>query len=484
MHGFLRKTKGKKIRGFEINGKLINKIMRELKQIKTGQILTHILQRTRTGLLKAVLIGIILIPNVAAKAQTLTLEQCIDTALQYNRTIRLSEQDVFMAIEKNKETKGNLFPKLNGMADYRYNIDLPYQLMPAAAFGGPEGTYKEVQFGVPQSLNANLQLSIPIYNAAASGAIKATLIASELSEIQKTKTDEEVIMEVSNAYYNAQILQHLLTFLDSNLINTNKLVQTTTLLYQQEMVKGTDVDRLRLQLDQLANQRKTVFSQQQQVLNALKFLMGKTISDTIQLSMNETTLIQLHPNILTTTDMKLIDKKLQFNYAELKGLQNSKLPSLGAYGIYGTNGFGNTGADSFFNFHPISYVGAQLSIPLFNGTITKHKIQQKRIDIQKTNIQKDLVSEKSKLDLINAEMQYSIASQNIATVENQIKLAKKIYSNTVLENTQGLATITDLLLADNSLREAQQNYIVAMANLRKAELEYKRVTGNLIAVKN
>jgi OMF family outer membrane factor len=81
-------------------------------------------------------------------------------------------------------------------------------------------------------------------------------------------------------------------------------------------------------------------------------------------------------------------------------------------------------------------------------------------------------------------MQYAIANQNIATFNYQIEFAKKIYTNTVLQNKQGLANITDLLLADNSLREAQQNYIVAMVNLRKAELEYKRVTGNLITIKN
>lgn len=462
----------------------MNKIMKKIKLKTIGQMLTRSLQRTNISLLKVVLIGIILTTNVVVQAQTFTLEQCIDTALQYNRTIKLSQQDVFQANEKNKETKGNLFPKLNGMTDYRYYTDLPYQLMPAAAFGGPEGTYKEVQFGVPQSLNANLQLTVPIYNPTALGAIKTTRIASELSEIQKIKTDEDVVLEVSNAYYNAQILLNQLAFLDSNLINTNKLLQTTTLLHQQQIAKGTDVDRLQLQLDQLANQRKTVFSQQQQVLNALKFLMGKPISDTIQVSITENSLVQLDSQIQATTDMKLIDKKLQFNYAELKGLQNSKLPSLGAYGVYGTTGYGNTGANSFFNFHPIGYVGAQLSIPLFNGTITKHKVVQKKIDIQKTNIQKELVTEKSKLDLINAEMQYSLANQNIATVDDQIKLAKKIYNNTVLQNKQGVANITDLLLADNSLREAQQNYIVAMVNLRKAELEYKRVSGNLITIKN
>jgi len=451
--------------------------MEKLKLKTIGEMITQ-------SLLKVFLIGIILITNVVVQAQTLSLEQCIDTALQYNRTIKLSQQDVFQANEKNKETKGNLFPKLNGMTDYRYYTDLPYQLMPAEAFGGSAGTYKEVQFGVPQSLNANLQLAVPIYNPTALGAIKTTQIASELSEIQKIKTDEDVVLEVSNTYYNAQILLYQLAFLDSNMINTNKLLKTTTLLHQQQIAKGTDVDRLKLQLDQVSNQRNTVFSQQQQVLNALKFLMGKPIPDTIQVSNNENARIQLDPQIQTTTDMKLIDKKLQFNYAELKGLRNSKLPSLGAYGVYGTTGYGNTGANSFFNFHPIGYVGAQLSIPLFNGTITKHKIVQKKIDIQKTTIQKELVSEKSKLDRINAEMQYALANQNIATVDNQIKLAKKIYTNTVLQNKQGVANITDLLLADNSLREAQQNYIVAMVNLRKAELEYKRVTANLITIKN
>ena len=440
-----------------------------------------------TCFIKKVIILIVIILFQVSEiltAQTLTLEQCIDTALIYNRNIKLAQQDLNNATEKNMEVKGNLLPKLNGMVDYRYYTDLPYQLMPADAFGGPAGTYKEVQFGVPQSLNANLQLTVPIYNPTALGAIKATQIASELSEIQKIKTDEDVVLEVSNAYYNAQILLNQLAFLDSNIINTNKLLQTTTLLHQQQIAEGTDVDRLQLQLNQVANQRETVFSQQQQVLNALKFLMGKPISDTIQVSITENTLVQLDTQIQVTTDMKLIDKKIQFNYAELKGLRNSKLPSLGAYGVYGTTGYGNTGANSFFNFHPIGYVGTQLSIPLFNGTITKHKIVQKKIDIQKTNIQKELVSEKSKLDLINAEMQYALANQNITTVDDQIKLAKKIYNNTVLQNKQGMATITDLLLADNSLREAQQNYIVAMVNLRKAELEYKRVTGNLISIKN
>jgi len=117
----------------------------------------------RKTLLGIFVVATLMTAEVAAQAQSLTLEQCIDTALQYNRSYRMSQQDAGMAEEKLKEVKSSLIPKLNAMADYRYYTDLPYQLMPASAFGGPAGTYKEVQFGVPKNLNANIQLMVPLY---------------------------------------------------------------------------------------------------------------------------------------------------------------------------------------------------------------------------------------------------------------------------------------------------------------------------------
>jgi len=434
--------------------------------------------------MKYLLFLVILLAPAIVPAQTLSLQQCIDTALVYNRNIKLAQQDGLIAKEKNREAKSTLLPKIIGFADYRYYTNLPYQIMPQSAFGGPPDTYKEIQFGVPQNLSANLQIAMPLFNPSALSAIKTTRIANELSGIMEQKTDEDVVLEVSNAYYNAQILLNQLAFMDSNITNIDKLVQTTSLLNQQQLAKGTDVDRLKLQQEQLKTQRSTVFSQHQQVLNALKFLMGKPISDSIGVMLNDKPVIEAVLQDKITTDLLLIDKKMELSLSELSGLKNSRLPSLNAYGIYGSNGFGTTGTNSFFNFHPIGYVGAQLTIPLFNGMITRRKIDGKKIEVNKTIIQKELVAEKATLDKVNAEMQFNIANANIATVKTQIELAKKIYDNTLLQNEQGMATITDLLLADNSLREAQQNYIVSMVNLRKAELEYKRVTGNLTSIKN
>jgi len=437
-----------------------------------------------TGKTIMIIIGSMLLMNGHVQSQPWSLKQCIDTALLHNRSVELSRLDIAFAREKSSEVKSNLAPKLNAMADYRYYIDQPYQLMPAEAFAGPEGTYKEVQFGTPHSVNANLQLSVPLVNPVLLNSVKTTRNGIQLAEIQKSKTDEEVIMDVAGTYYNAQTLLHQLAFLDSNISNNTKLVQNITLLHQQQMAKGTDVDRLKLQLEQVITQRSTVFSQYQQLLNALKFLMGKPVSGNLQIMMSDAShgSMDFLPRI--TTEMLLIDKKLELGYTELTGIKSARLPSLNAFGIYGTNGFGASGANSFFNFYPIGYVGAQLTIPIFNGNVTRHKIDQKKIELEKTVIQKEQVNEKTELDRINAEMQYTLANRNVTLTGDQIELATRIYENTILQNQQGLASMTDLLLADAELREAQQNYIVALIHLRKAELEYLRATGNIMTLKN
>lgn len=445
--------------------------------------LVNIYLPKRNGISIFLVLTLLLVP-AALSAQTWSLSQCVDTALLHNRNIKLSQQDVLIATEKNREVRAGLLPKLNGMADYRYYTDLPFQLMPAAVFGGPDGTYKEVQFGVVRNMNASLQLTLPLYNPNIISAVVSTRVAGELSEIQQLKSEEEVVLEVSVTYYNAQILISQIAFLDSNIINTRQLVRTTELMYQQLLAKRTDVNRLQLQLEQAISRRSFVVLQHHQVLNALKFMMGKSIADSLRVLPFEHTAIESDFQPRPTADILMVDKKLELGYSELQAFKNSRLPSLGAYGVYGTNGFGNTGSNSFFNFHPVGYVGAQLTVPLFNGTVTRHRIAQKKVELEKTIIQQELITEKNKLDQVNAAMQYEQANRNLVTSKMQIDLASGIYDNTVLQNEQGLANITDLLLADNALREAQQNYIETLINLRKAELELKRVTGNLITTKN
>jgi len=132
-----------------------------------------------------------------SQAGTYTLQQCIDTALINSTQVKIAGNNRLAAEVKHKEVVAGLIPKLTASGEYKYFIDLPYQLMPAQIFGGPPGVYKEVQFGVPHNINANVTLQLPLYSPQLFGGIKQTKIAAELENTKLRKTKEQIYYDVT-----------------------------------------------------------------------------------------------------------------------------------------------------------------------------------------------------------------------------------------------------------------------------------------------
>lgn len=435
--------------------------------------------------LQSILVFTILIFTINAKAQNLTLKNCIDTALLHNKTLQIAHSDIEISDERNKEAKGGLIPKLYGNADYRYYTDLPYQLLPATVFNGPAGVYKEAQFGVPHNVNANLTLDVPLYNPQAMGAITVSKRAKDLSQIQFQQTEEQVIFEISNLYYNAQIVSNQILFIKNSISNSEKLLSNIQLLYSQQMAKGTDVDKIKLQQSQLNTQLSKANAQYQQLLNLLKIQLGIAGSQSIAI---EETFNQISEEVKystkPTSDITLSNTKQLLLKSELQTLKLSHLPSFSLYGSYGTTGYGNySGANDFFKFYPIGFAGVKMTWLIFSGTSLEHKIFQKKEEIKQNSLRVELLNGKQNIQIENTQMQYDVAVSNLSNSKSQLELAETIYSKTLIQQKEGLATLTDILLSDNAQKEAQQNYLSALVDVMKADLELKKVSGNL-SIKN
>lgn len=426
---------------------------------------------------------ILMIGCQSAKAQIWTLQRCIDTAQIHNKSLQISRNNLAIGEQRENEAKANLFPKVFANADYKYFINLPYQLMPLSTFNplAQEGQFKEAQFGVPHNINANLQFSMPIYNSQIYGAIQTSKDAGELIKLQYKKTEEQVYFEITNLYYNAQILNHQLTFIDSNLLNAQKLLKNIQILNEQLLVKRTDVSKLKLQLAQIISQKENVNSKYIQVLNALKFAMGLEIKTNLQIETNIHYQLSNEISVTTSTEMKILNSQKQILTSEINILNKSKyLPSIYILGMYGTTGFGyDKQPNSFLNFYPNSFTGVQLSYPIFNGTVTMRKIKQKSYELKNNDIQYALLAEQNSMQIENAKLKCKNALNSINTSSIQIELAKTIFEQTVIQQNNGTASLTDILFADNSLREAQQTNLAAIIDYLKSNLELKKLTGNL-----
>lgn len=416
----------------------------------------------------------------SAPAQVWSLQQCIDTALIYNKGLHIQRNNIEISNQKRREVKNQLMPKLNVNADYRYFLELPYQLMPMSVFGGQDGKYKEVQFGVPHNINANIQLVVPLYNPQVHGAIQTSDIATSLSNLQTKKNEEQVYFDISNLYYNAQILTHQIQFVDSNLSNTNRLLKNMQLLHQQLMTTGTDVNKVALQADQLATQIELLKSKKDQVLLALKFAMGISTASRIEINpdIEDKTTVDYSPKPII--DLQIISAQNRLLKSDLNTLKRSAYPSVALFGTYGANGFGyDKSPNDFLNFHPMSFAGIQITSPLFDGNVLRRKRNQKEIELKNNELQQQLISEQNNMETQNAANQKRVAQQSVKSSARQIKQAQSIYDQTIMRQREGIATLNDVLMADTSLRETQQNYLTAIIAYLKADLELKRLTGNL-----
>lgn len=430
--------------------------------------------------MKLLLTMVIIVASFMGQAQTWSLQQCIDTAQINNKNLQIGRNNVVLGVERQKEAKANLIPKVSLNADYKHFWDLPYQVMPQSAFGGPEGLFKEIQMGVPHNIGASMQIAMPLYNPQVYGSIQTTKIASELSELQFQKTEEQVLFEISNLYYNAQILAHQKEFIESNLVNTSLLLENLELLYAQQMIKKSDVTKVELQKEKLITERELIDSNFEHVMNALKFSMGIPFQQNIQIELEITnkTGIEYSSSIPIDLQISYVHNKLLSS--ELSTLKDSRLPTVSLFGSYGQTGFGyNEKPNEFLDFFPTSFAGLQVSVPLFNGTVTKRKINQKKIEIQNSELQIDFVAEQNKMQIENATHKRMVSQQTIENTSAQINLASTVYNETVLQQKEGTANLSDILMADNALREAQQFYLSAVVDYLKADLELKKLTGNI-----
>ena len=122
-------------------------------------------------------------------------------------------------------------------------------------------------------------------------------------------------------------------------------------------------------------------------------------------------------------------------------------------------------------------------MPIFNGTVTKRKINQKKIELQNSQLQIENVADQNNMLIENATRKRMVTQQTIKNTTSQINLAKTVYDEMILQQKEGTANLTEILLADNALREAQQSQVNAIIDYLKADLELKKLTGN-ISLKN
>ncbi|GAB3881558.1 TolC family protein [Spirosoma agri] len=424
-----------------------------------------------------------LLTGSLASAQDNTLDQLISKALTNNFSVQSARLDEVKTEAQIAEVKANAHPQVNLTGDYRRYLKIPGQVIPASVFGGPEGTYSAVAFGLPYNLSTTLQASQTLYNQSLLIATKAAKASRDLSALQTQKTKEDVAYNVSATYYNLQTTAQQIAFLRSNLTSTERLIRITELRRQNQLAQGIDVDRLQLSKTASQTQIESLQASYNQLLNMLKFLTGTAQTDSLQVRTAIEETIPVAPGneyTINRTDLQLIDQQKLINGLQQRNIKAGFFPTVSAYGVANSSVYAIGGDNSYIKNLPGYWVGLQLNWNVFDGLARKAKLSQNRIDNQKLEVQNREVRESISMDIANARTKFLVEQQNLSTNRGQVSLAEKVYTQTQLQFKEGTVDITDVVQAENSLRDAQNNYLGTLVNLRTSELDWKKATGSLI----
>lgn len=435
-----------------------------------------------TNIIKIVLFFVFIIPSGAA-AQEKGLNELLSIALQNNQSIQSSVLDDSIAEERISEVKTNMLPHISISGEYKYYTQLPIQLVPASVMKGPENLYMPFEFGTPWNLSTTISMGQLLYSQEYITGVQLAHTGKELTSLLVHKSKEEVVYNVSAAYYNAQVLNAQLNYVRSNITNMERLISTGELLYENQMIKYIDVEKLKLNKTMLEAQEKTLKASYDELINLLKFLCG--ISQSNELSINNE--ISAKTDILPygnvkpdRIEIKLLKKKKELNELERKNIIAGFIPRLSVYGVYNYTFFAKGGGADLFKGYPASWIGLQLSWNIFDGLERNLKIEQKDIEYRKLNLQMNQLNENINMEMNNAKNQVILQESLILSRKEQLALAEKLYEQTQLQFKEGIVNITDVIQSDSSLREAQNNYIVSVIKLLNAQLSWKKSTGKLI----
>ena len=222
--------------------------------------------------------------------------------------------------------------------------------------------------------------------------------------------------------------------------------------------------------------------------NALKFYIGMPMENKIIIPK---TAFEVTPqdlmssaDVTNRTEYLLLKKQEQLLTLQKKSFQASYYPTLSLSGSYNYIGQGPevplfATPENGVYWSDYASIGLSLRVPIFSGFGTRARVRQAdnslksiQVDIDDTKLALNLAFENSKKQIENSLI-------TIANQKENAQLAQNVLNNTNNNYTQGLASLTDLLDAENALVEAQNNYTSAILEYKLAEIQLIKSKGEL-----
>ena len=405
-----------------------------------------------------------------------TLENCIEYALKNQPLIKQSLVDENITNQEINSKIADWFPQLNFNFNYQHN----YKLQTSVIQGNT------VHFGIINTSSAQFSLNQTIFNR---DVLLASSTAGDVQMQAEQSTSENkinVVVNVSKAFYSALLSQNQIDLVNEDIIRLKQSKKNTYSQYKSGVVDQTDYMRATVALNNAIAEQK----QDQEMLKTsyayLKEQMGYPANEKLLLNY-DTTKMEEDIFIDTTNtidfnnriEFQLLKTEKRLQEANLDYYKWSFIPSLSAFGEYNFNFLNDKLSQLYKQDYPTSYVGLQLSFPIFEGGKRFHEIEQAKLELERYNYDFESLKNSINTEYVQALSNYKSNLANFLIQKKNLILAKEVYNTIELQYKSGVKAYLDVITAETDLRSTQVNYINTLYQVLSSKLDLQKALGKI-----
>jgi len=438
--------------------------------------------------IKLVLLVTVFLGSFSAQAQKkLTLKEAITYALENKSDAVKARLTTKNAENQIAEVRSQALPQINLTGNLINNPILQESALPGEFFGQP-GTTILVPFGQEWMALGGVSVIQNVFNYSVFTGLRAANSTREFYQVNQQLTEEQVIEAVANSYYQVLIAKQKMETIETTLENTLKIQQTIQGLFDNGLARKIDLDRIKVNTVNLTSAKQQLINQVVMQENMLKFLIGMPIDAAIEI---EPETLEVTPVLIETPDVKqlsayqLLEKQKDLLTYNKQAIKAGYFPTLSLSGNYTYQGIGDKfplsdakPSDGVY-WTDYAQISLNLNIPIFSGFGTRSKVRQAQFELD--TVEEDLKNTELALNFAfeTAVAQINNSVMTIQSQEENVKLAEEVFENTQNNYINGLATLTELIDAENAMADAKNNYSNALLEYKLAEIQLIKSQGKL-----
>ena len=408
--------------------------------------------------------------------QSGSLQNCIRYALVHQPAVHQSLLDEEI-VERSIQSKlADWYPQLN----FSYVIEHYPQTPVSIVQGFP------ARVSLQNTSSGQFTLTQTLFNR---DVLLASSSASDARSHIRQQTNSNkinVVVGVSKSYYAVLETEEQIALLHEDIVRLQQSLKDAYEQYRGGIVDNIDYKRATILLNNALTEKK----QNEELLKARYAFLKEQMGYPLQAGLNleyDSTQIECEA-FLDTNQTVHFEKRIEYQLlltqkrlqeADVAYTMWSFLPSLSAFANYSLNYQHDDISRLYNQNYPSSFVGLQLSFPIFEGGKRLQEIRQAKLELQRIDDDFLLLKNSIGAEYAQANANYKSNLNTYYILKDNLSLAKDVYHTIQLQYKAGTKTYLEVITAEADLRETQVNYTNALYQVLSSKLDVQKALGTI-----